>query len=637
MNKFCWFFLLLFSFHLSYSQSASKYAELADEAFEAQNFDQAIPLYLVAIEKQNRVLAWQYNLADSYRAVYEYEQAAYWYRQVFRNKEDDFPLARFHYAQSMKFLGDYQRAGSAFRMFYRKQIGNSEWSHFVRKARDEYQYCELFANEIPFDDSIFLHTLTKLNTGWSEYNPLVTVDSLFWWGSLQPDTLRDNFNYLLLSTHSEKLSFEIQTDTILIDSVNVYSFSRGRYPDEIFFSKCPGKNQKTPCKIFQARWKNGELVEKIEMPEPINQHSSDARHPQFALCQGIPYLIFSSNRPGGYGNYDIYVANLIDQNVWNAGETINSPDDEITPFYHEADQSLFFSSSWYGSLGGFDVFRSYTSDLKSFSPPHNLASPINSSFDEIFFHINPYNQLSYFVSNRPLNDNRQMNCCYDMYYFESGYSISDSVLNLREINARLAYQQKLKAELMSLNPISLFFDNDQPNPGSIDSISDANFKDLFHSFMNQKQQYITEYTKGLSGKNKEEASDTIIRFFEEEALPGMNDLSYLLDRIVFLLGEGLEVEIILRAHASPLNSEEYNYLLSQRRISSLLNYIDDFKGDVLEPFLDSGQLRIKEQAFGESQSSYNVSDDGQDLRSSVFSPEAAKARKIEIIAIQVRD
>ncbi|MDL2313341.1 hypothetical protein LJC68_10755 [Bacteroidales bacterium OttesenSCG-928-B11] len=74
-------------------------------------------------------------------------------------------------------------------------------------------------------------------------------------------------------------------------------------------------------------------------------------------------LVFSSNRPGGYGGYDLYFS-IYENGAWsqptNFGANINSEYDEyrpITHFEHDFDNNLMiFSSNRPRGLGGFDLY-----------------------------------------------------------------------------------------------------------------------------------------------------------------------------------------------------------------------------------------------------------------------------------------
>jgi len=74
--------------------------------------------------------------------------------------------------------------------------------------------------------------------------------------------------------------------------------------------------------------------------------------------------------------------------------------------------------------------------------------------------------------------------------------------------------------------------------------------------------------------------------------------------------------------------------LSERRISSVKNELKQFSAGTLSKYIESGRLEIIESPFGESNSSFNVSDSQIDRRNSVYSPEASRERKTEILKIQ---
>jgi hypothetical protein len=75
-------------------------------------------------------------------------------------------------------------------------------------------------------------------------------------------------------------------------------------------------------------------------------------------------LVFASNRPGGYGGFDLYYSRL-NNGAWsepvNFGDKINSAYDEYRPvtIYHEqfANSLIVFSSNRPGGKGGFDLYH----------------------------------------------------------------------------------------------------------------------------------------------------------------------------------------------------------------------------------------------------------------------------------------
>lgn len=73
-------------------------------------------------------------------------------------------------------------------------------------------------------------------------------------------------------------------------------------------------------------------------------------------------MYFSSNRPGGEGDLDIWSSRRLADGSWeppvNLGNTINTPYDENTPYYDVENNALLFSSVGHITMGSLDVFRS---------------------------------------------------------------------------------------------------------------------------------------------------------------------------------------------------------------------------------------------------------------------------------------
>ena len=83
------------------------------------------------------------------------------------------------------------------------------------------------------------------------------------------------------------------------------------------------------------------------------------------------FMVFTSNRPGGFGGYDLYYSKLVN-GEWNEpknfGSSINTEFDEYRPIvsvYSEIPNDLMiFSSNRVGGLGGFDLYYVGITDNK---------------------------------------------------------------------------------------------------------------------------------------------------------------------------------------------------------------------------------------------------------------------------------
>ncbi|HEU4719327.1 MAG TPA: hypothetical protein VFU15_15895, partial [Bacteroidia bacterium] len=98
-------------------------------------------------------------------------------------------------------------------------------------------------------------------------------------------------------------------------------------------------------------------------------------------------LYFASNRPGGQGGIDIWVTHKGFDGEWgvpeNLGPTINTSGDEKSPFIHTDSQTLYFSSTGFPGLGGYDIYYSRANEKGVWQTPVNMGIPINTEGDDI--------------------------------------------------------------------------------------------------------------------------------------------------------------------------------------------------------------------------------------------------------------
>ncbi len=119
-----------------------------------------------------------------------------------------------------------------------------------------------------------------------------------------------------------------------------------------------------------------------------NINVTRARQTHAAISQDGKKLYFTSDRKGGYGGLDIYVSEYINGDwgpAMNLGKTINTPDNEETPFILADNKTLYFASEGHYNMGGFDIFSSRLDESGKWSEPVNLGYPINSPDDNVFF------------------------------------------------------------------------------------------------------------------------------------------------------------------------------------------------------------------------------------------------------------
>ena len=99
------------------------------------------------------------------------------------------------------------------------------------------------------------------------------------------------------------------------------------------------------------------------------------------------FIIFSSNRDGGFGGFDLWMSKKLPNNSWgipiNMGPKINTQFDENFPMFKENQDKITFSSNGHPGMGGYDLFETtFSKDLKTWTGPKNLGFPINTAYDD---------------------------------------------------------------------------------------------------------------------------------------------------------------------------------------------------------------------------------------------------------------
>ena len=125
----------------------------------------------------------------------------------------------------------------------------------------------------------------------------------------------------------------------------------------------------------------------VNLGAPINSPGADQSP---ALSTDGLTLYFGSDRPGGQGGVDLWVAHrATPESPWetpvNLGTTINTLDAETGPSLSLDGHLLFFASNRPTGAGNFDIYVSYRADVHddlAWGEPVNVGSGVNSSTGE---------------------------------------------------------------------------------------------------------------------------------------------------------------------------------------------------------------------------------------------------------------
>lgn len=118
-------------------------------------------------------------------------------------------------------------------------------------------------------------------------------------------------------------------------------------------------------------------------------------------------LAFTSKRPGGHGRDDIWISTRgsVDEAFGepvNAGLGVNSPVRDSHPWLSADGRLLLFSSQRQGGYGGYDLWFSTRNSLnEEFGEAFNAGRHVNSRHQEGHGALSPDGELLYFESTRP--------------------------------------------------------------------------------------------------------------------------------------------------------------------------------------------------------------------------------------------
>lgn len=360
-----------------------------------------------------------YYLAESYRLLNNYKKALPYYEDALEFDKAQFPLAAFHYATALRALEKYEAAEKAFSYFLSIHEAQDDW----RGAADrEVKNLRFIVEQLNRKD-LHLYSLHKgasgINAIGASYAPVWLNGNTLLFTSTRPDSGS--------SKHYVHLNRVYQAS---INGGSAGNISRLRIPQpkeehQGVISVAPDGNT-----LFLTRWKivDGKKTsaiyaskrigeawsEPVVLDEQVNAPGFNAQQP-FVMPDGR-YLLYASDRKGGYGGFDLWYAELDAQgkpmNSRNLGSTVNSTYNEQAPFFHAGAGVLVFSSDGGTGMGGYDFFFS-KGGFDSWETPVNFGYPVNSVKDDIYFTSN--GTARNILQDVWFASDRSADCCLELF------------------------------------------------------------------------------------------------------------------------------------------------------------------------------------------------------------------------------
>lgn len=344
------------------------YLLLGQLAEDAEDYKQSVAYYLKGLSDENPKNAW-----------------GYWKIGTLEFRQGRYIEAKRHLEHFLSFdKQSDQRIKSANHL-----LANCE---FALKA---------LQSPVPFQPE---NMGEGVNSKWEEYLPSVSADGqLFVFtrrGPHQENIVSEDF----YASHWKEGKWSLAES--LGESLNTFGnegaqclSSDGRL---LFFTACDREDGYGRCDIYVSFLGAQGWGPAQNIGPSINSPYWES---QPSISPDGKELYFVSNRPGGQGKMDIWKSTLTSKGSFgkpvNLGKNINTTDDEMSPFVHTDNQTLYFASKGHLGMGDFDLFLSRrTHSQASWKTPQNLGYPINTHEVENSLIVASDGQTAYFASDK---------------------------------------------------------------------------------------------------------------------------------------------------------------------------------------------------------------------------------------------
>ena len=172
----------------------------------------------------------------------------------------------------------------------------------------------------------------------------------------------------------------------------------------LFFCSCREKNgnHDTSASVWMSIRNSGGW----ERPKPVSEELSNIPSEGGIAISDSDCLYFPAQRPDGLGSCDIYMAKHTEEGyieAENLGPTVNTRYGECCSYVDAEERFLIFASDRPGGYGSWDLYISIHLEDGSWGEAVNAGETINTSADERNATLSPDGSVLFFLSNRSGN------------------------------------------------------------------------------------------------------------------------------------------------------------------------------------------------------------------------------------------
>ena len=426
----------------------------ADAAFEQKKYALALDQYtFVLAERPNNIPA-AYNAGIAAFELKKYSLAKKYLKDVAAStKAKKYPENAYYLGVTQKFLGEYKAAIENLDAFAGKYKNQDDATYITTLAH--ISGCSKSLSAFTKYTSRYVIQTVKagINTPQDDKNGAAASD--------------DKLVFTTMGDHS-KAQIKIEKNGVITEltdqDIQVGSVFLAD-DKKIFFTKntvlTNGNKRQTICSgEVNSKF---EITNVLQLPAIINGTTANGWNtsdPLFTVNErGNKVMYFSTNRTGGLGGADIWSAVMLPNGQFttpkNAGASINTTNDEISPFYDINKTALYFSSNRPEGSGGYDVYAA-KKFAQYWKPANNLGFAINSSSDDVYFKLDKGAKTATLSSNRIGGLTANTDASFDIYQFtmNNGADSSDPKLNSITVSGNVL-DKKTKSKIVDYH-ISLY-------------------------------------------------------------------------------------------------------------------------------------------------------------------------------------
>jgi outer membrane protein OmpA-like peptidoglycan-associated protein/tetratricopeptide (TPR) repeat protein len=571
------FLTMLLVLSLGYGQN--KQTEKADKLYEGYQFVDAIEEYLELVNNGNADSYVYKQLADSYYKVFNIEEASKWYILALNGNQD--AETHYRYAQVLKSQGNYEKANEQMGLFSKMKPNDI-------RARAYLENPNYIPRLVDMSEDYSVEETAINDDSQSDFGAVLSNDNVLYFVSTrgtskqkdkwtnQPyldiyKSLRDSDGTMSEPEPVQELNTIYHDGPLSIsaDGKTMY-FSRDGHTEKSFKKIKDNRVKLAQQGIYKAtmtdgKWGNIEAL-------PINSRDYTVSHP--SISSDGKTLYFASNMPGGMGDTDIWKisvnANTYGEPI-NLGSNVNTSGKEAFPYISD-DNILYFASSGLQGFGGYDLFKC---DLNTNKAAENLGNAINTKRDDFAFSVNNTKKIGYFSSNRSGVDNIYVAipiCKYEAVTLVKDADAS-AILTDATVTILDAMNNEITKEATDISGKTSF--NVSCETTYYIRVSKEGYETTTYKLSESNGDDVTT-TVDLKPIN-ELITETEVKlnniYFEFNESNITNQGAFELDKLVKIMNDYPDMEILVRSHTDSKGSPAYNLRLSEKRAQATVQYL----------------------------------------------------------------